>query len=274
MVTRTISGVLGGLVVIFVLIFNNTLPFLLNVAISIICGFATYEIFSAMGLSKLVKVMVPSVAFSTLLPLLGNSVEWQVTWLLYTFFMFGVVLLTEKALSFKDVAAIYSMVLLITVSLNFIVKLRNFGGAFSSFYVLYALCISWMSDIGAYFFGTFFGKRKLCPAISPKKTVEGLVGGILFSLFVSVIICLLFERFMFDTGVRVNFHYIIPISLIGSLISIVGDLVFSVVKRGCHVKDFGSFIPGHGGFLDRFDSVIFVAPFVYFMVNFFNIMKF
>ena len=78
MVTRTISGVLGGLVVIFVLIFNNTLPFLLNVAISIICGFATYEIFSAMGLSKLFKVMVPSVAFSTLLPLLGTYRPFQV----------------------------------------------------------------------------------------------------------------------------------------------------------------------------------------------------
>lgn len=274
MVTRTISGVLGGLVLIFILIFDSSLPFLLNIAVSIICGFATYEIFSAMGLTKLFKVMIPSVIFSMLLPILGYGVLWQVIWFLYTFFIFGVTLLTEKTLSFKDVAAIYSLVLLITASLNFIIKLRNFGGVFSSFYVFYALCISWMSDIGAYFFGTFFGKRKLCPKISPKKTVEGLFGGIIFSLLVSVIICFLFERFMFDAGVRVNFHYIIPISLVGSLISTVGDLVFSVVKRGCHVKDFGNFIPGHGGFLDRFDSVIFVVPFVYFMVNFFNIMKF
>ncbi len=274
MVSRTISGILGGLVVVFVLIFNNSLPFLLNLVISIICAFATYEIFSVMRLDKMLKVNIPSIVFSMLLPLLGNGVWWQGAWVLYTFFLFGVILLTEKKLSFKDITAIYSMVLLITISLNFIVKLRDFGGIFSSFYVLYALCISWMSDIGAYFFGTFFGKRKLCPKISPKKTVEGLIGGIAFSLLISILICFVFERFMFDAGVRVNFHYIIPISLIGSLISIVGDLVFSVVKRGCHVKDFGSFIPGHGGFLDRFDSVIFVAPFVYFMVNFFNIMKF
>ena len=118
-----------------------------------------------------------------------------------------------------------------------------------------------------------FVKRKLCPSISPKKTVEGVFGGVIFSLLISIIICFFFEKFMFDTGVRVNFHYIIPISLVGSVISIVGDLVFSAVKRGCHIKDFGSIIPGHGGFLDRFDSVVFVVPFVYFMVNCFNIMR-
>lgn len=273
MAIRTISGILGGLIVIIVLIFNNTLPFLLNCAVSAVCVFATYEIFSAMGLSKTFKITVPSLIFSALLPLLGNGLIWQGAWLIYSFFIFGVVLLLDKELNFKDIAAIYSMVLLITVSLSFIVKLRDFGGVFSSFYVLYALCISWMSDIGAYFFGTFFGKRKLCPSISPKKTVEGVFGGVVFSLLMSIIICFFFERFMFDIGVRVNFHYIIPISLIGSIISIVGDLVFSAVKRGCHIKDFGSIIPGHGGFLDRFDSVVFVVPFVYFMVNCFNIMR-
>ena len=130
-----------------------------------------------------------------------------------------------------------------------------------------------MSDIGAYFAGTLLGRKKFCPEISPKKTIEGVFGGIAFSLFISIVICFFFEKFMFEAGVRVNFHYIIAISLIGSIISIVGDLAFSAVKRGCHVKDFGTIIPGHGGVLDRFDSVVFVVPFVYFMVNFFNIMK-
>ena len=96
MVTRTISGILGGLVVVFVLIFNNSLPFLLNLVISIICAFATYEIFSVMRLDKMLKVNIPSIVFSMLLPLLGNGVWWQGAWVLYTFFMFGVILLTEK----------------------------------------------------------------------------------------------------------------------------------------------------------------------------------
>lgn len=273
MAIRTISGLLGGLIVIIVLIFNNTLPFLLNCAVSIVSVFATYEIFSVMGLSKTFKITIPSLIFSALLPLVGEGLLWQGAWMLYSFFIFGIVLLLDKEINFKDVASIYSMVLLVTVSLNFIVKLRDFGGAFSSFYVLYALCISWMSDTGAYFFGTFFGKRKLCPSISPKKTIEGVFGGVIFSLLMSILICFVFERFMFEAGVRVNFHYIIPISLIGSVISIIGDLVFSAVKRGCHVKDFGTIIPGHGGVLDRFDSVIFVVPFVYLVVNCFNIIK-
>lgn len=273
MAIRTISGILGGLIVIIVLIFNNTLPFLLNIAVSIVCGFSTYEIFSVMGLNKLFRISVPSLIFSMLLPLIGEGLIWQGAWFIYSFFIFGILLLLDKKLLFKDIACIYSMVLLISFALNFIVKLRDFGGAFSSFYVLYALCISWITDTGAYFWGTFFGKRKLCPKISSKKTIEGVFGGIFSSLIISIIICFLFEKFMFDAGVRVNFHYIIPISLIGSVISIMGDLVFSVVKRGCHVKDFGSIIPGHGGVLDRFDSVIFVVPFVYFIVNFFNIMR-
>lgn len=273
MVTRTISGVLGGLIVIFVLIFNNSLPILLNLAVSMVSVFATYEIFFAMGLNKMYKVTIPSMIFSAMLPILGDSLLWQGMLFVYTFFIFGILLLTEKKLCFKDIASIYSMVLLITVSLNFIVKLRDFGGVFSSFYVLYALCISWMCDIGAYFSGTFLGKRKLCPDISPKKTVEGVIGGIIFSVSIGIFISFLFERFMFDSGVRVNYHYIIPISIIGAVISIIGDLIFSAVKRGCHIKDFGSVIPGHGGFLDRFDSVVFVVPFVYFIVNSFNIIK-
>ncbi len=97
--------------------------------------------------------------------------------------------------------------------------------------------------------------------------------GLLFLWPLALLFAFFFERFMFDAGVRVNFHYIIPISLAGALISTVGDLAFSAIKRGCHAKDFGSIIPGHGGVLDRFDSVIFVAPFVYFMVNCFNIVK-
>ena len=273
MIIRTISGLLGGLIVIIVLIFNSTFPFLLNCAVSIICMFATYEIFAAMGLNKIFRVVIPSLIFSALLPILGEGILWNGCWLLYSFFIFGFELLFDKALTFKDIASIYSMVLLITISLNFIVKLRDFGGVFSSFYVLYALCISWMSDIGAYFAGTLLGRKKFCPEISPKKTIEGVFGGIAFSLFISIVICFFFEKFMFEAGVRVNFHYIIAISLIGSIISIVGDLAFSAVKRGCHVKDFGTIIPGHGGVLDRFDSVVFVVPFVYFMVNFFNIMK-
>lgn len=273
MVIRTISGLLGGIIVVIVLTFNATMPFLLNCAVSAVCALASYEVFSVMNLRKTAIAVVPSLIFSVLLPVLGNGLVWQGAWLVYSFFMFGVLLLLVTELNFKDIAAIYSMVLLITVSMNFIVKLRDFGGEFGSFYVLYALCISWMTDIGAYFWGTFFGRKKLCPSISPQKTVEGVFGGVTFSLIVSFAICFFFERFMFDAGVRVNFHYIIPISLTGALISIMGDLAFSAIKRGCHAKDFGNIIPGHGGVLDRFDSVIFVAPFVYFMVNCFNIVK-
>ncbi|MCI8631267.1 MAG: phosphatidate cytidylyltransferase [Firmicutes bacterium] len=114
------------------------------------------------------------------------------------------------------------------------------------------------TDIMAYFTGYFLGKHKLCPKISPKKTIEGSIGGIIGSTVLSA----LFGYFFFE---RIFIHCII-IGVLGGVVSQFGDLTASVFKRKMGIKDYGSLIPGHGGILDRFDSVLFTAPMVYYYI--------
>ncbi|MGI6727640.1 MAG: phosphatidate cytidylyltransferase [Anaerovoracaceae bacterium] len=115
------------------------------------------------------------------------------------------------------------------------------------------------TDVMAYFTGYVFGKHKLCPKISPKKTIEGSIGGIIGSMILSGI----FGLFVAN---ELMFHCII-IGLIGSVVSQIGDLTASIFKRKMGIKDYGNLIPGHGGILDRFDSVLFTAPLVYYYIT-------
>ena len=128
-------------------------------------------------------------------------------------------------------------------------------------YIWLVFIIAFGTDIFAYFSGVFLGKHKLCPTLSPKKTVEGAIGGMIGALVFS----LLFGNFFLEPGHAFNARFIIMI-LIGSIVSMLGDLSASAFKRQMGIKDYGSLIPGHGGILDRFDSVLFVAPYLYFYI--------
>jgi phosphatidate cytidylyltransferase len=114
------------------------------------------------------------------------------------------------------------------------------------------------TDIFAYFTGQAIGKHKLSPKISPKKTIEGAIGGILGS----VLLCVVFGHFF---GELLLLHYAV-IGVLGSILAQLGDLTASIFKRKMGVKDYGMLIPGHGGIMDRFDSVLFTAPFVYYYI--------
>jgi phosphatidate cytidylyltransferase len=128
------------------------------------------------------------------------------------------------------------------------------GGAF----ILLPFCVAFSSDSGAYFAGSFLGKHKLVPHLSPNKTIEGSIGG-----FVSTIVVLLIYGFILDcVGYQVSYLLLVVYGFLGSLVCQLGDLSFSAIKRECGVKDYGNLLPGHGGALDRFDSMVFVAPVV------------
>jgi phosphatidate cytidylyltransferase len=271
---KTLSGAIGACFVIAVLIFDQTMPMLLNVLIGLVCSLSIYEIFSALHLKNKYLLSIPSYFFAFLLPIIGGyETRWQFFCYIYTLITVGVVLFRNKYLKFKDVLMIYSMTVLIPFSLMTLIRLRDVGGKIGTFYVLIALGIAWLSDTSAYFGGNFLGKQRLCPEISPKKTVEGAVSGSIGCIAIMLLIGLVFENFVAKNTVRINYILYISICAIGSLIAVMGDLFFSWVKRGFKIKDFGDVIPGHGGALDRFDSVIFVAPFVYFMTKIFGILE-
>lgn len=124
----------------------------------------------------------------------------------------------------------------------------------------YLIAGAFVSDVFAFLIGTKFGKRKLCEKISPKKTVEGAIAGVLGVVIFYTVMTIIFNK-MFGTS-----YNILVIAILGILASIVGqlgDLSASTIKRNCNIKDFGNIMPGHGGILDRCDSIMFVAPIIY-----------
>ncbi len=126
------------------------------------------------------------------------------------------------------------------------------------YYLLLLLNFSSVCDMGAYFVGVTLGKHKLCPNLSPKKTVEGAVGGIVSSIVVTLIISLCFSK-----GLVVPMLLTVPFCILG----MIGDLFASAIKRSVGLKDYSNLIPGHGGILDRVDSIIMIAPFLYFAIS-------
>jgi phosphatidate cytidylyltransferase len=259
---RIVSGVTGAIFALMVLFFNQNCLILLNIITAIIAVLAMWEVFSVMNITKLFMITVPTLIFVPVLPLFGFAMVWQTAWYVYTLWMFSAMVI-KPSVELKSVTVTYTMAILISFSLGQIIELRDFGGEYGSFFVLLALAVAWMSDTGAYFCGKFFGKNKLCPEVSPKKTIEGFIGGIITCILSMIFIAYVFNNFIFPQRHQINYALIIILGLIGSPISSLGDLCFSVIKRKCGVKDFGTLMPGHGGILDRFDSVIFVAPYVY-----------
>ncbi len=128
-------------------------------------------------------------------------------------------------------------------------------------YIWLVFIIAFCTDIFAYFTGMLIGKHKLCPTLSPKKTIEGAIGGMVGAMVFSVF----FGHFFLEPGHALNVHFLL-MTLIGSVLSQLGDLSASAFKRQMGIKDYGKLIPGHGGILDRFDSVLFVAPYLYFYI--------
>ena len=124
------------------------------------------------------------------------------------------------------------------------------------FVVLVPFTVAFINDAGAYFAGLYFGKHKLAPVLSPNKTIEGVIGGIVASVFSMVLYAVILQLADF----RVSYGLVVLYGLLGAIAGAFGDLCFSVIKRQTGIKDYGKLMPGHGGVLDRFDSMMTVAP--------------
>ena len=163
----------------------------------------------------------------------------------------------ENAVAFQDVCAVLLGGVAIPLAMSCLLRLRlmEFGGGL----VLMPLVAAFMSDSAALFTGMACGKHKLAPKASPKKTVEGAVGGLVGGIVGMVLFRIVF---FFVTVQALSIGWCMVIGLVGAFMGQLGDLSFSVIKRQCGIKDYGTIFPGHGGILDRFDSVMFIAPFV------------
>ena len=265
MKTRVISAIVGILVLLAGLAAFNT-P-VLNVALFAISCLAVFEMARAVlgnykwpmavlgfvlcGVGCFYNYLAPHIGYTPLLLVL----------VLYWICALSVSVFCFTALPFGDVATVAIETINIAFAFGLIPYLRTTLGDHSLIVLIFALCCAWVADTGAYFTGRAFGKHKLAPHVSPKKTVEGLVGGMLTCAVVVVGIGLGYSAYH-GSGVSVNFVALAVNALIASLAGVMGDLVASAIKRRHNIKDYGNIMPGHGGVMDRFDSVLYTLPVV------------
>ena len=231
------------------------------VVFGLLLAIGVYELLYRTGLVRHVRMVLYSALSAFLLSM------WSCYGSVHAYLLLGVVIFCM--LLFMEVMLDHVKVRVELVGLcmmaGFIIPymlcafVRILAGTNGRYFILLPFTIGFLSDAGAYFVGLRFGHHKLAPVVSPHKTIEGMVGGIVFAIAGAVIYGLILR---FGLQFKVNFALAILYGLLGSLAGVVGDLMFSIIKRQTGIKDYGNLIPGHGGFLDRFDSLVMVAPLV------------
>lgn len=277
MVTRIISAAVGIAIAICVLILHST-PFF-NLVVAALAVIMLFELLSA---GKCLQYKFHSgvcLAFAAAMPFLLEYTEGME--IIYIFGTSCILLLfvgyiaNHKAMTFEKIAYMFTVSLLTTLPMCCLVSLENADSLHGVCYIVLCLAGAWLGDSGAYFVGTFFGKHKLCPEISPKKTVEGAIGGVVTVGIVFAVYAFFYQLVQEQRGYvfEVNYIYLVIMGIICGVLGIIGDLSASLIKRQYGIKDFGNIMPGHGGLMDRFDSVLFVAPFMMFVLSHFTIFK-
>ncbi|MCC3864671.1 phosphatidate cytidylyltransferase [Terrisporobacter petrolearius] len=255
--TRVIAGLL--LVPLFILIIFGGTP--LYIGEAIIISIALNEFYKAFEQKDIKPLYYIGYIFSIYL-LIKNYLQLPISYtytLIFILFLISIIPILTVKRNIIDIVVTFFGVFYVAVLIDFIVlTMDNFSKG--DIYVWLIFIIAFMTDTFAYFAGYLFGKHKLIPKVSPKKTVEGSVGGILGS----TLICLTFGYFF-----NIDLKVIVFLGFFGSIVAQFGDLFASSIKRYVGIKDYGKLIPGHGGILDRFDSVILVAPFVYSVITLF-----
>ena len=263
---RIITAAVGLALLLVVLFFFNTWIF--NFAVALIAGVAVFELLQSAGIIKNRLLSAAALVFAVLVPFFrtpGFNLLGRASVLLYILALFVILLYRHETLKFEQVAITFTSSLLVPFSFSCLIYMRDQFERDGLFYVLLVFAGAWFADAGGYFVGRIFGKHKLSPKISPNKTIEGAVGGVLFDVVFYLLMGLCYWLYQKQMGVLVEIHYI-QLGILGAVtavIGMIGDLSASAVKRQYGVKDFGTIFPGHGGVMDRFDSVLFVAPFLY-----------
>lgn len=166
----------------------------------------------------------------------------------------------------KQVSLIFFGLIYVAVTFSFIYLIRE-KNALGKYLVWLIFIASWGSDTSAYCVGMIFGRHKLSPILSPKKTIEGAIGGIVGASIIGAIFTYFVLAKFFNADLPISLIRISFACAVGAIISMLGDLTASAIKRDYKIKDYGDIIPGHGGILDRFDSVIFATPALFFILN-------
>ena len=270
---RIFGGISGLILFLGIVYLGFKYKFIFDIFMSILIGISLFEILHTTGYMKSIIGLVLCIFYGMSVPFtLGGYFDGIMENVYYgsTGILFVVLLVmtvsNHKNVSFTDATFSAIMTWFVSFGFSLISILSNDKNGYGFYYFIIIFSSSWLCDTGAYFIGNFFGKHSLCPVISPKKTVEGFIGGIAAVEIFNIIFCILFNRFI-SAGETYSLLLIAVISPILAVASVYGDLIASQIKRSCGIKDYGKIIPGHGGIMDRFDSVLMTAPVLMFFVK-------
>ena len=262
---RILTTIIGLPLVGLVLIFGNkyVIDFVL-LGVAIICMYEYFTVISKVShpikwIGYLSTIIIGLIAF---LPssMIMQVIVFAIPTLILI--MFLKVIITNMGTTFKDVAYTFLGICYVTFFIMFLSLLRGLENG--KFLIGFVILVAWSTDIFEYIVGKHFGKHQFSK-VSPNKTIEGCISGIIGAIVVGIVYTLIINQIHY---IGINNYYLIGIiSLVLSIISQIGDFVASSIKRFADAKDYGNLIPGHGGMLDRIDSLIFIAPFAYLIFN-------
>ncbi len=265
---RITTGLIGGIIILLILFISNIT--VINVLVTLISLFALYEFYNVVEVNKNITLKITGIVTALLFIILGTlNVNYLIPMLCITVFSYGAIMIITKGnITFTELSkALLGLVYIVIPMMHVTFTKQLEFGKYNLFLIVVGACTT---DIFAYFTGIFLGKHKLCPAISPKKTVEGAIGGLLGAVISLLLTGFIIFKVSLDVS-SVNYLLLLILGVLCAVFAQFGDLTASIIKRQYQTKDYGNVLPGHGGFMDRIDSIIFVAPVVYYFIVFFPI---
>ncbi len=267
LIQRIVAALIGAPLIVFLTVYSSVSFWLLFMLIAIL---TQYEFYKLLGLNgnfplKIYGTFCGAVITSLTFFVESNQVNFSFYYIivpLLTFTFFIKLYKKADAKPFENLGYTFLGVIYVALPMALLIEVVLENGKFTPLLAIGILIILWVNDSGAYFTGSFFGKRKLFERISPKKTWEGFFGGAIFALIAAFI----FAR---TSGTLDIFQWLIIAAII-VVTGTLGDLVESLFKRSIAIKDSGSIIPGHGGFLDRFDGLLLSMPFIVSFIKLYN----
>ena len=258
--TRLLSGILLVIIALATIVTGGDVLFATLLMISFIGMTEIYKVLEISGTLLGIAGYVAAVAYYFLLRLNRADLVTMLC-ILYLILIMVIYVFSYPKYRSEQIMLAFFGLFYVAFMLSYVYQIRMLPqGAFLVWLVF--IC-SWGCDTCAYCVGMLFGKHKMAPKLSPKKSVEGAVGGVVGAALLGVLYAFAMNRFV--PGAEADALQYAILCAVGALISMVGDLAASAIKRNHDIKDYGNLIPGHGGILDRFDSVIFTAPIIYYM---------